>query len=96
MPRIKQYADKYAAEDFRKEVRMRQGELDLMSKTLLAERAEIPRTTLIKRLSDPMGMSFEEFRKINKAIHPDPGVVLALLGYDAKAIRRFRTEGGSG
>lgn len=95
MPRIRQYADKYAAEDFRKEIRIRQGENDLMSQTLLAAEVGIPRTTLIKRLAEPMGMSFGEFRMLNKAIHPDIGVVLTLLGYTAKEISRFRKEGGS-
>ena len=62
MPRIKQNEEKYAAEDFRKEVRIKQGERDLMSVTALAEEADIPRTTLTKRLSDPMSMTFGEFR----------------------------------
>lgn len=95
MPRIRQYADKYAVEDFRKEIRIRQGENDLMSQTALAGEVGIPRTTLIKRLSDPMGMSFGEFKMLNKAIHPDIGVVLALLGYSSKEISRFRKEGGA-
>ena len=90
MPRIKQNADKYAAEDFRKEVRIRQGERDLMSKTALAEKADIPRTTLLKRLADPMGMTFGEFRKLKSAVNPDPGVVLAVLGYSGKEIQKFR------
>lgn len=93
MPRIKQYEEKYAAEDFRKEVRIKQGEHDLMSKAALAEVVGIPRTTLTKRLSDPMGMTFGEFKKINKAIHPDPAAALALLGYSAKEIRLFRERG---
>ncbi len=92
MPRIKQYADKYAAEDFRKEVRIRQGERDLMSKCALAEAMDIPRTTLQKRLADPMGMTFGEFKKLNQTVHPDPGVVLALLGYTGKEISKFRKE----
>lgn len=94
MPRIKQYEDKYAAEDFRKEVRVRQGEHDLMSKTALAEAVELPRTTMTKRLADPMTMTFGEFKKLNKAIHPDPGVILALLGYSTKEIRLFRNSEG--
>lgn len=90
MPRIKQYGEKYAAEDFRKEVRMRQGESDLMSKSALAEAAGIARTTMLKRLDDPMTMTFGEYKRINEAIHPDPGVALTLLGYSAKEIREFR------
>lgn len=95
MPRIKQCEDRYAVEDFRKEVRTRQGERDLMSKSALAEEADLPRTTLTKRLTDPMGMTFGEFKKINKTIHPDPGVVLALLGYTGKEIKAFRKQGAS-
>lgn len=90
MPRIKQNEEKYAAEDFRKEVRIRQGENDLMSKSALAEEMDMPRTTLTKRLSDPMGMTFGEFKKLNSTLHPDPAVVLALLGYSAKEIRKFK------
>lgn len=94
MPRIRQEAEKYAAEDFRKEVRIRQGENDLMSKSVLAEAAGMPRTTLTKRLNEPMSMTFGEFKNINHAIHPDPAVVLSLLGYTSKEIRRFRECGG--
>lgn len=95
MPRIRQYEDKYAAEDFRKEVRIRQGENDLMSVTALAERAGMPRTTLTKRLADPMGMTVGEYRKLNEAVRPDPGVALALLGYSKKDIRAFREKAGA-
>jgi len=95
MPRIRQNEEKYAAEDFRKEVRIRQGERDLMSITALAEEADIPRTTLTKRLSDPMGMTFGEFRKLNKAARLDPAAVLPLLGYSAKEIRQFRDRAGA-
>ena len=95
MPRIRQNEEKYAAEDFRKEVRIRQGENDLMTKAALAEEVDIPRTTLTKRLADPMGMTFAEFKKINRSIHPDPAVVLALLGYSAKEIRKFREQAGA-
>lgn len=93
MPRIKQCEDRYVAEDFRKEVRTRQGEQDLMSKSALAEEIGMPRTTLTKRLDDPMGMTFGEYKKLNKRIHPDPGVVLALLGYSGKEIRAFQKCG---
>lgn len=96
MPRLKQNADKYAAEDFRKEVRIRQGERDLMSKSALAEEADMPRTTLTKRLADPMSMTFGEFRKLKEAVALDIGAVLPLLGYSAKEIRAFRASGESG
>lgn len=89
MPRINQNAEKYAAEDFRKEVRMRQGERDLMSKTALAEAAQLPRTTVTKRLAEPMTMTFGEFRKLNEAVKLDPVAVLPLLGYSARDIKKL-------
>lgn len=92
MPRLKREQDRYATEDFRKEVRIRQGERDLMSVTALAEEAGMPRTTLTKRLSDPMSMTFDEFRKLNSATRLDPAAVLPLLGYTAKEIRLFRNR----
>ena len=92
MPRIRQNRDKYAEADFRKEVKIRQGENDLMSKSALAEAADIPRATVQKRLQEPMTMTFGEFRKLNETIHPDPAVVLALLGYSAKEIHKLRSD----
>lgn len=89
MARIKQYAEKYAVEDFKKEVRMRQGERDLMSKTALAEAADLPRTTVTKRLEEPMTMTFGEFRKLNEAVRLDPVAVLPLLGYTGKEIKKL-------
>lgn len=89
MPRIRQNAEKYAAEDFREEMRIRQGHHDLMSKTALAEAADLPRTTVTKRLANPETMTFEEFRKLNEAVHPDPMAVLPLLGYTIKDIKKL-------
>ena len=46
MPRIRQYATKYANEDFQAEVRQRQGFYNVMTITALAEHIGIPRSTL--------------------------------------------------
>ena len=92
MPRIKQYAEKYAEEDFRREVRCKQGYYDLMSMTALSNETGIPRTTLAKRISIPAGMSVEELRKIIAVLHLDPEISLALLGYTTKEINRFENN----
>lgn len=92
MPRIKQYADKYATEDFQKAVRICQGERDLMSKSALAERVGMPRTTLLKRLKEPEGMTFGEFRRLKEATGLGIGAVLPLLGYSQKEIKTFREK----
>lgn len=74
--------------DFNKEIRKKQGEYDLMSKSLLADEVGMPRTTLTKRLSDPMTMTFGEFKKLNAAVRPNPVAVLALLGYSLKDLKK--------
>lgn len=89
MPRIKQYEEKYAENDFRTEMRVRQGYYDLMSQHALAEAVGIPRPTLRKRLLDPGSMSVEELRKLVRAVKPDAGVVLKLLGYTSKDIKKL-------
>lgn len=93
MPRLKQLEGKYAEEDFRREVRIRQGYYDLMSQQALAEYAGLPRTTLAKRLSAPEGMTVEELRKLVTAIKPDPLIILGLLGYAQKDIKKMKEAG---
>ena len=84
MGKIRGKEIEYAEEAFRKEVRSRQGYYDLMSQQALAEAIGMPRPTLRKRMLEPAGMSVAELRKLIKMIKPDPGVVLALLGYSGK------------
>lgn len=90
MPRLKQNAEKYAMEGFQTEIRKKQGEYDLMSVRALAREIGIPHTTLGPKLKEPDKLEVADLRKIVTTIDPDPGVVLALLGYDRKAIRRFQ------
>ena len=92
MPRIKQKAEAYAEEDFRREVRSRQGYYDLMSQQALAEKADIPRPTLRKRLLEPEGMTVAELRKLVRTLKPDPKILLLLIGYSAKDVRSMDKE----
>lgn len=89
MPRIHQNAERYAKEDFQKEIRRQQGEYNLMSQRSLAEAAGIPQPTLWAKLKDPDKLDVVDLRKIVAAICPDPFVLLALVGYDRKTIRNF-------
>lgn len=89
MPRIKQYAERYAREAFQKEIRRKQGERDLMSVRALARETEIPATTLGPKLEDPDKLKVEDLKKLVAALTPDPAAVLGLLGYDGKVIRSF-------
>ena len=89
MPRIKQLADKYAREDFTKEIRRKQGEMELMSIRSLAEATDIPPSTLGPKLREPDKLDVVDLRKIVKTLSPDPAVVLRLLGYETKTANKY-------
>lgn len=89
MSRLLQYAERYAEDAFRAEVREQQKQKDLLSKQALSDAAGIPRQTLCKRIQNPGSMSVEELRKLVIAIKPDPTVILTLLGYSKRDINRI-------
>lgn len=92
MPRIRQLADKYAREDFSKEIRRKQGEMELMSVRALAEATNIPASTLGPKLKEPDKLDVVSLRKIVKTLYPDPATVLRLLGYETKEANKFVKE----
>lgn len=85
MPRIRQYAERYAAEDFRREMRSRMGYHDL-SQHGLAQKTDISQTTISNRIRDPNDITVGELRSLNKVLGLNPRIVLALLGYTQKQI----------
>ena len=89
MPRIHQYEERYAVEDFRREIRCRQGYYDLMTVQAVADAVGIPRSTLHTKLREPESLGVEDLRKLIPVLHPDPRAVLALVGYTAKEINQF-------
>ncbi len=86
MPRIRQYAENYAAEDFRREMRSRMGYHDL-SQHGLAQKTDISQTTISNRIRDPNDITVGELRSFNKVLGLSPSIVLALLGYTKKEIK---------
>ena len=92
MPRIHQYEERYAAEDFRREIRCRRGYYDLMSIQAVADAVGIPRSTLDTKLREPERLGVEDLRKLIPVLHPNPRVVLALVGYTTKEINQFVKE----
>lgn len=83
MPRIRQYAENYAAEDFRREMRSRMGYHDF-SQTDLASKTPMSQSTISNRLRDPDNITVGELRSLNKVLGLNPAIVLALLGYSRK------------
>ena len=88
MPRIRQEADRYAREDLPEAVRKQQGVYDVMSVRALSSVVGIPLATLSRKLKDPDKLEVADLRRLVRAIQPDPRVILALIGYDSKTIRR--------
>lgn len=60
----------------------------------LADAAEIPYSTLWKRIDNPDNMTIGELRKLVSTIPLDPDAVLTLVGYSRKEILR-RVEHGA-
>lgn len=87
MPRIRQYAEKYSAEDFLKEIRVRMAVYDI-NQTQLAELTGTAISTLSKRMKDPDGMTAAELRRLVRAIKPDPITFLKFCGYETKDIKK--------
>ena len=77
-------------DNFRRDVRIRQGYYDLMTLRELGAHSGIPSSTLCKRLGNPGDFTVDELRKLISALDPDPLVVLATIGYSDKAIARFK------
>ena len=92
MPRIRQKAIQYTEEDFREEIRRRQGACDVMTVRALARLIDMPHTTLGYKLRDPNLLTVEDLRKLVGALKPDPKTMLLLMGYSASEIKKF---GGS-
>ena len=92
MPRIRQYAENYAAEDFRREVRSRMGYLDLSQRDL-AEQTCMSKSTISSRIRDPNEITVGELRSMNKVLGFDPAIVLALLGFSKKQIKEVLENG---
>lgn len=94
MPRIRQYADKYSYEDFRKEVfrKLADRYCEVSVRKLAAESGLAQSTLNTKLRHKTESLEVEELRKIIPVLRPDPTVVLQLLGYSNQDISRFKKQ----
>lgn len=86
MPRIRQKADVYRNEDFRRDVQVRLAYLDLNQRDL-AEYLGVSDATVSLLLRRPEKMPVERLRKIISYLQLEPAAVLKLLGFQTKEIR---------
>lgn len=92
MPRLRQYAENYAAEDFRREMRSRMGYHNL-SQQDLADLTCLSQTTVSKRMRNPNDITIGELRSLHKVLGLDPAIVLALLGFTKKQVKEVLGNG---
>ena len=92
MPKIPQYADKYAAESLLREIRTRQGAADLMNNRALADASGIPYQTFLRRLKHPEDFTLGEIRLLVKVIPLNPFSLLSFVGYAKKDIKKYTKE----
>lgn len=94
MPRIRQYADRYTAEDFWQEINRCCPLAGIQSDNSAALGREIgvdgkTVTNYKKRLET---LPFSALKKLVALLHPDPAVILKSVGYTEKEIRTFAKE----
>lgn len=80
MPRIRQYAAQYAAEDFRKALKNALVNCDMKQKDLSIETG-IPESTVSERMRDPSKFTLGQMQEIVKATRMEPDALLKFLGY---------------
>lgn len=90
MPRIRQYANQYANEDFVKELRKKMIDYNYKSVKEIAQMIRLAPRTLYRKVEDPDLFRVSDLRKIIPVLQPDPGIVLSLLGYTKQEIKRFK------
>lgn len=90
MPRIKQLANQYANEDFIKELRKKMIDYGYSSFAEVARMIQVDPRTLYRRVETPDKFTVSILRSIIALLCPDPGIVLTLLGYTQKDIKRFK------
>ena len=58
----------------------------------LAEHEDMDRTVLSRCLAEPDKLTLGRLRKIIQALHLDPLMILALLGYEPRVIQNINKE----
>jgi predicted transcriptional regulator len=89
MPRIRQNAQIYAEDDFRRALRHSMVDAGMDSQREVADASGIPASTLCKRLNQPGGLTVDEMRQLFAVVRPPVPVLLALLGYPADKRERI-------
>lgn len=88
MPRIRQKAAQYAAEDFRKALKALLVNCDMKQKDLAAATG-IPESTVSERMRDPAKFTLGQMQEIIKATQMEPDALLKFLGYKMEVRKNY-------
>ena len=88
MPRIRQKAAQYAADDFRKAMKAARGSCDMKQKDLAAATG-IPESTVSERMRDPAKFTLGQMQEIIKATQMEPDALLKFLGYKMEVRKNY-------
>ena len=91
MPRIRQKADVYRNEDFRRDVLVQLAYLGMNQKDA-ARNLGVCDATVSNLLNRPDKLTVDRLRKLIVLLKLKPDTVLRLLGYQTKAIREVMDE----
>lgn len=92
MPRIRQYADKYAQDDFLKEIDSRCVWAGFRTNEDLGSAVGVSNDTVRNYKKDPGRIRLDVLRKMVQKLKLDPGIVLRFIGYSNQDIRKFAKE----
>lgn len=92
MPRIRQYAERDAANDFRAEIKAQCARHGLDTLEDIGKSLGFSPGTAGNYLRDPFGIRVGTLRTMVKVLKLDPGVILKTLGYSAQDIRKIAKE----
>lgn len=92
MPKIRQYADKYAQDDFLKELGSRCVWAGFQTNEDLGKAIGTCGASVGNYKKDPGRIRLDTMQKMVKTLKLDPGVVLRFLGYSSQDIRKFAKE----
>ena len=88
MPRIRQKAAQYAADDFRKALKAILVNCDMKQKDL-AVATGIPESTVSERMRDPAKFTLGQMQEIIKATQMEPDALLKFLGYKMEVRKNY-------
>lgn len=96
MPRIRQYAERDAMKDFLGEINAQCGRYGLKSQKALGEALGVCQATAGNYLRNPNAIQLGTLRSMVQVLRLDPVIVLKVLGYSSKDIKKLGNSNSEG